>query len=341
MKIGLFFTLLGYLLGEVQQVLQDHPRDYAVFALRQLDDQMVNLKNLASARLGRKLIKRFTRGVVGKDVGSIVQVKNPKAWGFGWEKGQFVRCQHPAHLTALMQLSSTMGGDRIQLFNRYPIREAKPAQMNCMLYVRLNRVTKDKNKIHEVVFELKSNCKKNRFYKIFVAYNERFFDNIIRNLKINFFQTSFEVYFGRDYKFIKNSRPNGIDLVSKTKYLYTTDYTQDPSYKLKPVELFYNMTYYRNQTEHSDFQMNDIYKKTEALDQARRTWAQYKKINTSFDFLPKEKDKPYFSFAEIEAIWADKNPQNCPVNFEPRTSSRWRWDYNSYGMVMDCQMPIK
>lgn len=341
MKFGLFFTFLGSLLGEVREIWQNQPRDYPVFALQQLESQVSNLKSLANARLGRKLVKDIAKGYVGKDAGKIVQVISPKAWGFGWEKGQFVRCQHPAHLTALMQISSAMGGDRVQLFNRYPIREAKPVQMKCMLYVRLNRVTRDKNKIHEVVFELKSNCKRNRFYKIFIAYNDHYYDTIIRNLKINFFQTSFEVYFGRSNKFTTQTKIDKVDLISKTKYLYTTDYFQEPSYKLKPIDLFYNMTYYQNYTEFSEFQTKDFAKKTEAHHQARRTWAQYKKINQSFDYLPKARDDPYFTSAEIDAIWGDKNPQNCPITYEPRTSLRWNWDYNSFGMVMNCQMPVK
>ena len=339
MKPLFIFAIFRTLYAEITEGDFHAQQDFPALALAKLEDRITYLKNLAYSRVGRQLATDNSKPVVGNNLGNVVQAKEQTIWGFGWENGKFIRCQHPQHVAVFMQMRNGEPSMRLNLFDRSSERPPKKSQMKCMLYLRLNKVTRSSSRIHEVVFEFKSNCKNTRIFKIFGNYSVDAYDEVMRNLKVQFFGTTFDVYFGRGNgpNIESQSVQNG-SLVKRKKYLYTTNYYQKPVYKYKPEDLFYNMTYYRNQTEFANF--TDIDKKIETMyNQPNRfKWAQWLPINESFEFLPKTSDNPYFDYDQIETIWNNKNPQDCPIRYEAYPSNKWMWDYGSRGMVMECQV---
>lgn len=339
MKPLFLLAILRTLLAEITEGVSELQRDFPAFALARLEDRVSYLKQLAYSRVGRQLSTVDKKPIVGKDLGTIVKTNEQTIWGFGWESGKFVRCQHPQHVAMFMQMRNGEPSMRLNLFDRNFERPPSKKQMNCMLYLRLNRVTRSSSRIHEVVFEFKSNCKNTRIFKIFGNYSLDTYDEVMRNLKVQFYGTTFDIYFGSGTgSNIENEAVQNGSVVKRKKYLYTTNYYQKPAYKFKPVELFYNLTYYQNQTEFADYKKFDSQVEAMQSEPYKHKWAQWLKINESFEFLPKTAENPYFEYDEIDAMWNNKNPQDCPVRYESTPSNKWMWDYGARGMVMECQV---
>lgn len=133
------------------------------------------------------------------------------------------------------------------------------AQMKCMLYLRLNRVTRSSSRIHEVVFEFKSNCKKTRIFKIFGNYSMDYNDEVMRNLKVQFLEIAFDVYFGKGGtgSNTENQSVQNGSLVKGKNICTPPTIIRNQSIEFKPEDLFYNLTYYQNQTEFSNFTQID------------------------------------------------------------------------------------
>lgn len=369
MKVLPVFLILWNIQAEVIHVPPE--KDHVQFLLSKLDDRIKHLKNRAASRFPRVLNPATTPNqaafradnqFLAQGFGSITQANNSIVWGFGWKDGKYVRCPENVRLHTILQINSRNETRYVPaLFNRNERRRKLSRQMQCTLYARIVRVVRYHLVIHEVVLEFRSNCKRSRFFKIFTGFSRADRDHDLHRIRLRIQGATFEIYFNADASKMGNMvqtpwtggdnwsrywssnwqwyNPRIQGPISLVRYKLARPFWSALAPVFKPLEIFQNTTYYMNETEYGQ---NVANMQTIIANQTNRNntvWIDWRRINSTFDVVPKSLNSPLFTSQDMDNIWAGANPQECPMTtlWSHRHHS-WSWFYMMWGEQMNCNL---
>ena len=272
-------------------------------------------------------------------------------YGFCWEKGRFQRCAQPEHFNHYA-LNITDDGDttlvyRKKLAKRYNYRKPLQEQMQCMLYVKMVKMSRLENMgFIELIAHFKSNCFNKIQVKYFVLDQQRRLPN---NLRFKFNGIPFRLRFAKEA-----FEENGKNLRKKAwSYRLEEFYVARKFDVIRPKELFpveksksskkEGKNRVPKQTEETPAE-TDTDSETEAKPAKRKVRYDlpFTLFNTSYEIIPSNNSNPYWSYQDIEKLWKGSNPQDCTLEdisesldvFDQLTNRQMT--YTGKLAVMDC-----
>lgn len=238
-------------------------------------------------------------------------------YGFCWERGRFKRCAHPEHFNHYA-LNTTDDGDkqlvyRKKLARRYRYRKPLQEQMQCMLYVKMVKMSRLENMgFIELIAHFKSNCFSQIQVKYFVLDQQK---RLPGNLRFRFNGIPFRFRFEKE-AFEKN----GKNLRRKAwSYRLEEFYVARKMNVIRPKNLFPTERSKNSKREAK----NRVPTQTEEAPTETETQTQKRKIryelpftpfNTSFEIIPSNNHNPYWTYQDIEKLWKGSNPHDCTLD---------------------------